>query len=75
MNHAPEPTRSRENQGGVGRLALSKAEAAASIGCSVDFFEDHVMPELRVVRRGRRVFVAVSELERWLAREAARTLA
>jgi hypothetical protein len=56
------------------RLALSKAEAAARLGCSVDFLEQHVLPELRVVRRGRRVFVAVAELERWLDRSAALTL-
>jgi hypothetical protein len=57
-----------------GRLALSKAEAAEAIGCSVDFLEEHVLPELRVIRRGRRVFVAVAELERWLDRSAAFTL-
>jgi hypothetical protein len=56
------------------RLALSKAEAAAALGCSVDFLEEHVLPELRVVRRGRRVFIAVAELERWLDRSAALTL-
>jgi hypothetical protein len=56
------------------RLALSKAEAAEALGCSVDFLEEHVLPELRVVRRGRRVFVAVAELERWLERSAALTL-
>jgi hypothetical protein len=56
------------------RLALSPTEAAQAIGCSRDFFDEHVLPELRVVRRGRRVFIAVVELERWLAREAALTL-
>ncbi len=56
------------------RLALSKVEAAVALGCSVDFLERHVLAELRVVRRGRRVFVPVPELERWLDREAARTL-
>jgi hypothetical protein len=55
-------------------LALSKAEAAASIGVSVDFFEAHVMAELRIVRRGRRRLIPVVELERWLDRSAARTL-
>lgn len=56
------------------KLALSKAEAAASLGVSVDFFEAHVMPELRVVRRGRRLLVAVREIERWLDANAALTL-
>ena len=36
------------------RMALTKAEAADTLGVSVDFFERHVMPELRIVRRGRR---------------------
>ena len=58
----------------VPRLALSKAETSEAIGCSVDFLEAHVLADLRVVRRGRRVFIPVAELERWLAREAAFTL-
>jgi integrase len=45
-----------------------------SIGVSVDFFDEHVRPELRVVRRGRKVLVPVLELERWLDREASRVV-
>lgn len=56
------------------RLALSKAEAAESLGCSVDYLEQHVLPDLRVVRRGRRVFIALAELERWLDRSSSRVL-
>ena len=52
----------------VPRLALTKAEAAEALGVSVDFLEQHVMPELRVVRRGRRRLIALAELERWLQR-------
>jgi excisionase family DNA binding protein len=58
--------------GGIPRLALSPAEAAASLGCSRDYFDERVAPELRVVRRGRRVLVPIAELERWLDRNAAR---
>jgi hypothetical protein len=58
----------------VPRLALSKAEAAAAIGASVDFLEEHVLGELRVVRRGRRVFIPIAELSRWLDRNAALTV-
>ncbi len=54
-----------------GRLALSKCEAADALGVSVDFLEEHVMPELRVVRRGRRRLIPVRELERWLEENAA----
>jgi hypothetical protein len=58
----------------VTRLALSKREAAEAIGCSVDFLEEHVWPDLKVIRRGRLCFVAVAELQRWLDREATRTI-
>lgn len=47
-------------------MTLSKAEAAHALGVSVDFLEAHVMSELRVVRRGRRRLIPVSELERWI---------
>jgi excisionase family DNA binding protein len=56
------------------RLALSKTEAAEALGVSVDFFEAHVMPELRIVRRGRRRLVPIRELERWLEDSAAHSL-
>jgi hypothetical protein len=57
------------------RLALRcPDEASAAIGVSPDFFDRHLRSELRLVRRGRLVFVAVSELERWLDSNAARTL-
>ncbi len=57
------------------RLGVSKTEAAAALGVSVDFLEQHVMDELRVVRRGRRRLIPVTELERWLAENAAMVLA
>jgi hypothetical protein len=57
------------------RLALRcPDEAADSLGVSPDYFDKHVRSELRLVRRGRLVFVAVSELERWLDSNAARSL-
>lgn len=59
----------------VARLAVSKAEAAQALGVSVDFFEEHVMHELRVVRRGRRRLIPVRELERWLDANASFALA
>lgn len=55
-----------------GRLALSKAEAAQTLGVSVDFLERHILGELRVVRVGRRRLIAVGELERWLERHGER---
>lgn len=56
------------------RMAYTKPEAAVALGVSVDTLERHVMAELRVVRRGRLVLIPVRELERWLDRNAARTL-
>jgi hypothetical protein len=41
------------------RLALSPDEAATAIGCSRDFFDKHIKPDLR-------------ELERWLDLSATR---
>lgn len=58
----------------VPRLALTKPEAAAALGCSIDTLERHVLSELRVVRRGRLVLIPVAEIERWLERSAALTL-
>jgi hypothetical protein len=54
----------------VRRLALSKQEAAEAFGVSVDFFDEHIAFELRMVRRGRRRLVPIRELERWLDKNA-----
>ncbi|MGI8802474.1 MAG: helix-turn-helix domain-containing protein [Solirubrobacteraceae bacterium] len=56
------------------RLALTKPEAAAALGVSVDTLERHILGDLRVVRRGRLVLIPIRELERWLERSAALTL-
>jgi hypothetical protein len=37
----------------VPRVALSRQEAAMSLGMSLDSFERHVQPELRLIRRGK----------------------
>lgn len=58
----------------VPRLALTREEAAASLGMSLDSFERHVQRDLRLVRRGRLVLVPVAEVERWVGAEAAVTL-
>ena len=39
---------------------LREQKAARALGVSVDFLEDHVLPELRVVRVGRRRLIAVA---------------
>lgn len=65
----------RGRQMPVRRLALSPDEAASSPGASRDFFDEHIGPDLRVVRRGRRRLIAIRELERWLAAAASIPLA
>src|SRR5262249_29886641 len=55
-------------------LALRPGEAAEALGCTRDFVDRHVGPELRWVRRGRLKFVAIAEIEDWLNRSAALTL-
>jgi excisionase family DNA binding protein len=56
------------------RLALSPDEAAASLGVSRDFFDEHIRHELRVVRRGRKILISIRELERWLDASGSRVL-
>jgi excisionase family DNA binding protein len=58
-----------DSAGLPGRLALAPTEAAAALGVGLTYFTETVAPELRVVRRGRRVLVPVAELVRWLERE------
>jgi len=55
------------------RLALRKSEACEALGISHDYLERHVLPSLRVVRRGRIVLIPVAELERFLDQTASRT--
>ncbi len=73
LPRSPSPP-SAPRTASIPRLALSKAEAAQALGVSVDFFEEHVMPELRVVRRGRRRLIPTRELDRWLSENTALAL-
>jgi hypothetical protein len=58
----------------IPRLALTREDAAAAIGMSLDSFERHVQPTIRLVRLGRMRLVPVAELQRWLGENAQRTL-
>ena len=55
------------------RLSISPDEAAEMLGISRDYFDEHVIHELRVVRRGRRILISLGELERWLDQAATKT--
>jgi len=50
----------------VPRIALTQREACAALGCSDEFFVEHIRPQLRVLRRGRKRLFLISELERAL---------
>lgn len=54
----------------VPRLAVTRAEAGAALAMSVDSFERHCQPHLRLVRIGRMRLVPVAELDRWLRENA-----
>lgn len=56
----------------VPRYTLTRREAAASLGISLNHFERKVQPELKVVISGQLVLIPVAELERWVQRHAHR---
>jgi hypothetical protein len=58
----------------VPALALRPVEAAQALGVSRSFFFAEILPELRVVRRGRLRLVPLRSLEEWIERNAARGL-
>jgi excisionase family DNA binding protein len=53
---------------------VTRAEAARALGVSINSFERHVQPELRIVRRGKLRLIPISEIERWLEENAQWTL-
>jgi len=72
---APPPARRRASiLAEIPRVALTRDEAAASLGISVDTFERYVQPEIRMIRRGANRLVPVVELERWATASAEKTL-
>ena len=58
----------------VPRVALRPEEAAAALGVSRDFFDEHIKTELHVVRRGKLCLYGVRELERWVEANEERAL-
>lgn len=54
----------------IPRIALTPAEAAAAVGVGPDFFDANIAPQIRLIRRGRKRLVPVSELERWVVESA-----
>ena len=54
----------------VPRYTLTRKEAAASLGISLNHFERRVQPELKLVPSGQLLLVPIVELERWVQRHA-----
>jgi hypothetical protein len=52
------------------RYTLTRREAAASLGISLNHFERWVQPELKLVPSGQLLLVPMVELERWVQRRA-----
>jgi excisionase family DNA binding protein len=58
----------------IPRRALTPDEAATSIGVGRSFFYEHILPDLRVIRLGRKRLIPMRELEAWTERAASRIL-
>jgi len=67
----PSKNELRATARGLPRLCVSPDEAAEMLGVSRDYFDEHIIQDLRIVRRGRRILIPLSELDRWLDRNAA----
>ena len=52
------------------RYTVTRKEAAASLGMSINHFERKVQPDLKVVLCGQLVLIPLTELERWVQRNA-----
>jgi hypothetical protein len=61
---------SRERRPQMRRFAMTRAEAARALDMSINSFERHVQPELKIVRRGKLRLIPVREIERWLEENA-----
>jgi hypothetical protein len=55
-------------------LAVDVDGACRMLGVSWDFWHEHIAPDVRIVRKGRRKLVPVAELERWLDENAVAAL-
>lgn len=54
----------------IPRVLLTRAEAAASLGVSPNFFDEHMRPDLKAVTINSLTLFPVRELERWATQNA-----
>lgn len=70
---APTPEPNGKPKSALPRVTVMPNEAASMLGVSRDFFDEHIKPELRIIRRGSKtIMIPVFELERWVDESAAR---
>jgi hypothetical protein len=55
-------------------LALNVEQACAALAVSHDTWKDHIEPDVRIVRVGRRKVIPVTELQRYLDEHAERAI-
>jgi len=68
-----KPKRVRRAEPKLPRLTVGPIEASEMLGVSRDYFDGHIKPELRIIRRGSKtILIPVAELERWVDKSAAR---
>jgi excisionase family DNA binding protein len=58
----------------IPRVTLTPPEAAAALGVGATFFDSEIAPELRLIRRGRKRLIPLTELERWATENAERPM-
>lgn len=58
----------------IPRIALTRQEAADSLGVGLTTFKERIAPELRVIREGKVRLYPVAELERWAEDRAERVI-
>lgn len=68
----PEPS-GKSKKSAMPRVTVMPTEAASMLGVSRDFFDEHIKPDLRIIRKGSKtILIPVAELEGWVDRSAAR---
>lgn len=73
LSSAPAPQPTGKPKSALRRVTVMPNEAASMLGVSRDFFDEHIKPELRIIRRGSKtILIPVVELERWVDHSAAR---
>jgi hypothetical protein len=75
IGHWHDPRMSERRRTEPTRITVRCPDEAASVlGVGRDFFNKHVRPDIRTIRRGKFVLVRIEELDRWAREREQRTL-